>query len=243
MSHLFLFDIDLTLIRSPGVGTAAMNVVMNELLGVDDAFAGVDFSGRTDRAIIRDALRNRGHTPDDAAFETFIHDFESRYIPVLARLLHERGGFILAGVRETLAAVRALPDVRVGVATGNFRRAADVKLRYFGLDGHFADGGFADDAEDRAQLVRIAIERMGGRGDGRVFVIGDTSHDIMAALANGAVAVGVATGASSPTMLAAAGATHVFDDLSRPEEMLRALLGSEQNPTPGPSPASLGRGA
>ncbi len=239
MSHLFLFDIDLTLIRSPGVGTAAMNVVMNELLGVDDAFAGVDFSGRTDRAIIRDALRNHGHTPDGAAFETFIHDFESRYIPVLERLLHERGGFILPGVRETLDAVRALPNVRVGVATGNFRRAAEVKLRYFGLDGYFADGGFADDAEDRAALVGIAIDRMGGRGDGRVFVVGDTSHDILAAVANGAVAVGVVTGASSPALLAAVGAAHVFDDLSQPEVMLRALLGVARDP----SPAALERGA
>ena len=225
MSHLFLFDIDLTLIRTTGVGTAAMNQVMGELIGVSDAFAGVAFSGLTDRAIIREALRNHGHTPDDGAFEPYIADFESRYIPALERLLAERSGVILPGVRETLDAVAALPEVRLGLATGNFRRAAEIKLRHFGIDHYFADGGFADDAEDRAELVRIAIQRLGGGAP--IFVIGDTAHDIMAARANNAVAVGVATGASSPEMLAAAGAAHVFGDLSRPEEVLRVLLGPE----------------
>lgn len=234
MSHLFLFDIDLTLIRSPGVGSAAMNEVMNDLLGVADAFAGVDFSGRTDRAIIRDALRNHGHAPDEDAFEAFIAGVESRYIPVLERLLSERGGWVLPGVRETLDAVSALPEVRVGIATGNFRRAADAKLRYFGLAEYFQDGGYADDAEDRAELVRIAIRRLGGPagGDYGVFVIGDTAHDILAAQANGAVAVGVATGASTPEMLAAAGAAHVFADLSRPDEVLRLLLDTAATPPP-----------
>lgn len=228
MTHLFLFDIDFTLIRANGAGSAAMNEVMNDLLGVPNAFVGVDFSGRTDRAIIRDALNNHGHALDGDAFEQFLAEFESRYIPAMVRKLHERGGWILPGVRETLDAVSALPDVRVGIATGNFRRAADAKLRYFGLDGHFQDGGFADDAEDRGELVRIAIRRLGGAvgGEYGVFVIGDTSYDILAAQANGAVAIGVATGASTPEMLAAVGAAHVLDDLSQPEAMLRMLLGA-----------------
>jgi len=226
MSHLFLFDIDLTLIRTPGTGSAAMNDVMAEMIGVADAFAGVDFSGRTDRAIIRDALRNHGHAPDDAGYEAFLTRFEAVYVPRLEQKLAERGGWLLPGVRETLERVTALPDVRVGVATGNFRRAADVKLRYFGLDHYFRDGGFADDAEARADLVRIAIRRLGGAvNGGSIFVVGDTSHDILAALANGAVAVGVATGSSTPEMLAAVGATHVFDDLSQPDVLLRRLIG------------------
>lgn len=224
MSHLFLFDIDFTLIRSHRVGSTAMNLVMAEMIGVGDAFVGVDFGGRTDRAILRDALTNHRRMPDD--YEAFLREFEQRYIPVLEEQLVLRGGAVLPGVRETLAAVCALPDVRVGIVTGNLRRAAEAKLRHFELDRYFADGGFADDAEDRSELVAIAIERMGGAagGDSRVFVIGDTAHDILAAVANYAVAVGVATGTTSPAMLAAAGAAHVFDDLSQPELFLRQLL-------------------
>jgi phosphoglycolate phosphatase-like HAD superfamily hydrolase len=197
------------------------------MLGIDDAFAGVDFSGRTDRAILRDALRNHERFPaDEAGFEAFVAEFEAAYVPLLCEALVDRGGVLLPGVRETLDAVAALQDARVGVATGNFRRAADAKLRYFELDGYFAGGGFADDAEERAALVGIAIERLGGAAGGpyRVFVIGDTAHDIRAAVENNAVAVGVATGSSSPALLAAAGAAHVFNDLSEPEALLRILL-------------------
>ena len=230
MSHLFLFDIDLTLIRSSGAGSEAMNRTLAAMIGIDDAFAGVEFSGRTDRAIVREALRNHGRLPDEDDFEPFIREFESRYVPVLGGVLADRGGTVLPGVRETLDAVSALPDVRVGVATGNFRRAAEVKLRHFDLDGYFTDGGYADDAEDRTELVRVAIERMGGAAGGtyRVFVIGDTGHDIRAALENDAVAVAVATGSHSAAALAAAGATHVFSDLTDPELMLRLLLGDER---------------
>jgi phosphoglycolate phosphatase-like HAD superfamily hydrolase len=234
VGHLFLFDIDFTLIRSRGAGSSAMNATLHHLLGVENAFAGVDFSGRTDRAIIRDALRNHGRELPEEDYEAFLGEFQAHYIPALERELAARGGAVLPGVRETLDAVAALPDVRVGIATGNFRRAADVKLRFFELDGYFADGGFADDAEDRGVLVGHAIERLGGAagGDYRVFVIGDTSHDIMAARANNAVAVGVATGGTSPELLAAAGAHHVFNDLSDPAFVLRLLLGEAGDARP-----------
>lgn len=227
MADIFLFDIDRTLIWSRGVGSAAMNAVMLEMFGVSDALAGVDFGGRTDRSILREALTNHGRTPDD--FEAFIGAFESAYVPVLEAELRARGGEVLPGVHDTLAAVHALAGVRVGLVTGNFRRAAQVKLRHFDLDGFFADGGFADDAEERAELVRIAIERLGGRRDGgRVVVIGDTGHDIAAALANGAVAVGVATGGVSAAALAGAGAAHVVSDLTTPTELLRAIFAAQR---------------
>lgn len=227
-SHLFVFDIDRTLVGSTG-GTTAMNHAMGELVGVHTAFHGVDFSGRTDRAIIRDALRNCAHEPAD--FEAFVQSFEAIYVPAIERALMERSltesiALALPGAQELVAAVRALPNARLGVATGNFRRAAFAKLRHAGLDSHLSEGGFADDAEDRAELVRVAISRLGGAAGGaaRVFVIGDTPHDIRAALANGAIAVGVATGRPTAAMLHDAGAHHVFADLSRPDEVLARLL-------------------
>lgn len=221
-SDLFIFDIDRTLVHSTG-GAAAMNLALGELIGAHTAFLGVDFSGRTDRAIIRDALRNCAHEPPD--FEAFVQAFEARYIPAMEQAISGESLRALPGARELVAAVRALPNARAGVATGNFRRAALAKLRACGFDSYLSEGGFADDAEARPELVRVAIERLGGAADGgRVFVIGDTPHDIRAALANGAVAVGVATSRPTAAMLHEAGAHHVFADLSRPEDVLRRLL-------------------
>ena len=222
MPRIFLFDIDLTMIRTQGAGSLAMTEVMRELLGIDDAFVGVRFGGRTDRSLLREALTTHRVQVDD--FETFVERFKEAYVPRLAHHLHERGGVVLPGVPELLDAVAALPDARLGLATGNFRRAAEIKLRYFGLWRRFSSGGFADDGEDRVDVVAAAIRATAGdSGAAPVYVFGDSPDDIAAARANGAVAIGVATGGSSPAILAAAGADLVFDDLSDPAAVLRLL--------------------
>ncbi|NUT46827.1 MAG: HAD family hydrolase, partial [Saccharothrix sp.] len=55
-------------------------------------------------------------------------------------------------------------------------------------------------------------------------VIGDTPHDVDAALHHGAVAIGVATGRSSGAELREAGAHVVLDDLSDTGALLTAML-------------------
>jgi phosphoglycolate phosphatase-like HAD superfamily hydrolase len=224
MTAVVLFDIDLTMIRTNGAGSGAMTETLKAMLGVEDGFANMSFAGRTDRALLREALTNCGRQDHD--LESFVPAFEVEYLPRLTRHLGERGGVVLPGVRETLAAVRALPHTRIGLATGNFRRAAEIKLRHFDLWGHFLDGGYADDGEERHQLVAAAVRRMEVHCPGSpscVIVIGDSVHDITAAMANGAVAVGVATGSATVDELHAAGASVVFDDLSDPQRLVQLI--------------------
>lgn len=217
MSVIILFDIDMTMIRTNRVGATAMAETLHEMLGIVDGFALIDFAGRTDRAILREVLTLHGRMAPD--FEGFVRAFEERYIVRLTAVMQERGGVVLPGVREALRALAALPDLHLGLATGNFRRAAEIKLRHFGLWHHFLDGGFADDAEQRDALVATAIQRMAAhcaRAPQAVIVVGDSVHDVTAARANGATAVAVATGATSAESLAAAGADIVLDNLADP---------------------------
>ena len=226
MTRLFLFDIDLTMIRTNRAGTVAMTETMRELLGIEDAFAGVEFGGRTDSSLVREALSVHGCLDRVGEFHAFVQRFKEQYFPRLARALKERGGVILPGVPELLDRVAALPDARLGLTTGNFRAAAEIKLRYFDLWGRFVDGGFADDGEDRADLVAAAIRRLSAPAGGaeQVYIFGDSTHDVTAAKANGATAIGVATGGSSAALLTAAGADFVFDDLTEPDTILRVVL-------------------
>ena len=53
---LILWDIDGTLMYSDGAGRAAMGKAFLELFGVQDALAGIELAGRTDQAIIIDAV-------------------------------------------------------------------------------------------------------------------------------------------------------------------------------------------
>jgi phosphoglycolate phosphatase-like HAD superfamily hydrolase len=87
-------------------------------------------------------------------------------------------------------------------------------------------GGFGDDHDDRAELIRIGIQRMrNGSVSGRVVIIGDTPHDVAAARANGAFAFGVATGRDSADGLRTCGADVAVDDLSDTAAALRLILG------------------
>ena len=135
-------------------------------------------------------------------------------------------GYVEPGIRELLDALAARDDVRLGLATGNFRRACLLKLEYYELNAHLTDGGFGEDAEDRGDMVRSAIQRLSnGSKPGQIWIIGDTPRDVEAARANNVRCLAVATGDSSVDELRAAGADVALKDLSNTEEVLSALFG------------------
>lgn len=219
--RIVLFDIDNTILWTGGAGSRAMALAFRDLYGIEDGFRGVEFSGRTDTAIFRDALRAHGLL--DGHFEIEVERFKRAYVARLPHTLRtSTGGGVYPGIRELAQALRER-GVTVGLETGNFRDGGMLKLRYYGVDALFQDGGFGDDAEDRADLVRIAIERLRPGSEAEVYVIGDTPHDVTAAKANGAFALGVATGKSSVDELRAAGADAAVPDCSDVDAVLRIL--------------------
>jgi phosphoglycolate phosphatase-like HAD superfamily hydrolase len=212
-NRLYLFDIDGTLINSGGAGSSAMRAAFAALWRVEDGFKGVEFAGRTDRAILRDGLIACGL--HDGSFTDQLRRFKRAYIRRLGGSLRAARGTLLPGVTATLEQLSRDDRATLGLGTGNFRLGALAKLRHYGIDGYFRLGGFGDGSEDRAVLIGKAI-RAGKRVAGRratVFVIGDTVHDISAARANDAVAIGVATGTTSEAALAQAGADVVLSSL------------------------------
>jgi phosphoglycolate phosphatase-like HAD superfamily hydrolase len=123
--------------------------------------------------------------------------------------------------------LRALADAgaRLGLATGNFSRAAEIKLEHYGIAEFFDGGGFGEISLERADVVRDAIHRVAnGTPPQDTLVIGDTPHDITSALDNGVIGVGVATGNYSAEDLRASGAHAVFDDFADWEAAANALL-------------------
>jgi phosphoglycolate phosphatase-like HAD superfamily hydrolase len=226
LARFLLFDVDKTLVDSGGAGGRAMNLAFAQLFGIEQGFAGIDFSGRTDTGIFRDAARLHNL---DGHFPTLLARFQQAYHSSLPSTLAQTQGYVLPGVRELLAGLRTAPGAFLGLATGNFHEAARLKLEHFGLYDFFLAGGYADDSEDRAELVAMAIERLaeagGGHGPREVYVIGDTPLDIAAAQANGARSLAVATGFFTAEQLKAAGAGLVFPDFSSWQAVLDALLG------------------
>jgi phosphoglycolate phosphatase-like HAD superfamily hydrolase len=108
------------------------------------------------------------------------------------------------------------------------RRGAQTKLGFHKLWDFFPFGAFADDSEVRNELGPHALTRARGHWGvdfppERVWIVGDTPHDIACARALGARALAVATGGSKAHDLATHGPDAVLEDLADTAAFWRAL--------------------
>lgn len=199
---------------SGGAGQRAFTLAFEELFDVADGFRDMPMAGRTDTWILANAAAAHGVSSEQ------LSRFQDVYLRHLEREIqppHPRK-VIMPGVRQLLDALEARDDAYLALLTGNYQRAARLKLEHFDLWRYFECGAFADDSPDRNSLVPKALARVrdcGGPvvGPGDVMVIGDTPHDVACALASGARPVGVATGPFSADELRRSGAEIVFEDL------------------------------
>ena len=228
MIALLLFDIDGTLLLTGGAGQRAMTRAFDEVLGSSRGLDGVALAGRTDRAILDEALAIvRPSLASDDPSLGLLHD---RYLSLLETELATPNAAkrVLPGVHELLSALDGRDDVELALLTGNFVEAAEIKLQHFDLWRFFGWGAFGDLDPDRNRLMHHALAEAARRGVGRasgghVVVIGDTPHDVSCARAGEARAVAVATGGFGRDALVATGADVVLDDLSDTPAVLRAL--------------------
>ncbi|OXM73647.1 MULTISPECIES: HAD family hydrolase [Amycolatopsis] len=226
--RLVLWDIDQTLIDLRGAGRGWYRQVLEEVTGV--AMTQMpDFFGRTERAITAEVLTRHGIEPT----EELIRKMWAALTAVSELALPElaKRGLALPGAATALAGVAEAGAVQ-SLVTGNLREVAWHKLSAFGLHTHldFEIGGYGDLSAYRPDLVAYAVDRAHaalGRPfePASVIVVGDTPHDIDAARAHGAVAVGVATGRFDSEALREAGAQVVLRDLSDTKLVLSAVFG------------------
>ncbi|HYG68570.1 MAG TPA: HAD family hydrolase, partial [Anaeromyxobacteraceae bacterium] len=208
-SHVFLFDIDGTLVHAAGAGRRAFERALAEHCGpLNGEVAKIRLDGMTDRLICREALRVLGRPFDDPFCDAIL----ARYVEHLAEEIRSPGYVILPGVVPLLEALSARGDpstgsgqgLILGLCTGNVVEGARLKLAHGGLDRFFDWGasavcGFAADGEARERVVaaalRRACERLGRALDPReALVIGDTPRDVEAAHHVGIPVLAVATG-------------------------------------------------
>ena len=223
-NRLILWDIDGTLVANAGIGTDAFRAAFAKLTGAEpDRLP--DMAGRTERWILSASLALNG-------FEESPGDFD-RFIPLEAEAYADRAGElqargrVLPGVVELLSTLSGRPDVVQTVLTGNTRAVSAIKLDAYGLSSwlRLDLGAYADDHDQRPNLVPIALDRAGGLPAADCVVVGDTVHDVAAGKAHGTTVVAVSTGAFDGPTLGGAGADHVFTDLSATDTVLAALLG------------------
>jgi phosphoglycolate phosphatase-like HAD superfamily hydrolase len=224
--HIFLFDIDGTLVLSGGAGKAAMEAALRSEFGTKSGTTGIPFSGRTDRAIVRDLFRRHGIAESPENTQRFL----SAYLQHLPGCLSRHRGEILPGVAALLEQLHAHTHVMLGLLTGNVREGARLKLGHFRLFHYFRLGSYGDVHFHRDDVAREALTELSRHlGDGvvseRIWVIGDTPLDVQCARAIGARAAAVATGWHPLHELAASKPDLLLKDLSDPGPLLACLNG------------------
>lgn len=223
MSCAVLFDIDGTILRAAGSGARALTLALTQATGIPseraaECLKAIDFRGATDRWIVSQVdnlLATRLSEQGDTFVDQYLHHLEILLGTVEVELL--------PGIRSLMAALSGFDDITVGLLTGNFRRAAHLKLASVNLE-HLIGwaGAFGDDGVHRNELASAAARRLAEVGipAERTIVIGDTQHDVTCGKHIGARTVAVATGWTDPQTLATYEPDLLFEDLSNPDRLL-----------------------
>ena len=154
MMRLILFDIDGTLIDSGGAGVRSLNLAMEELFSLDNAFQGISMAGKTDTQIIKEGLMKYDLLPDGS-----IDAVINAYLKHLKREIQNDRKHVKPGIYEVLDELKDLCDSGLGLLTGNLEAGARIKLEPFMLNRYFPTGAFGSDDEDRNNLLPIAVKR------------------------------------------------------------------------------------
>jgi phosphoglycolate phosphatase len=124
---------------------------------------------------------------------------------------------VFDGIPEALAQLG--PEHRLAVATSKPLPFAEELLRGLGLRERFAAvaGPAFDAADDKTATLAAALDALGPT---RAVMIGDTTFDMVAAVAHEMPGIGVAWGIGATADLEAAGATRI---VSAPDELPGAV--------------------
>ena len=227
--HYRQWDIDGTLVRSPGAGRRAMLAAGRQLFGEHFATPpALDTAGWIDLLIWRETARHNGL---DA--EATLEDFRSTYAAQLREELSTRTrAAALPGVQALIERLEGVSGLTQGLLTGNFPEAGRLKLDAAGIDpGRFGVCAWGHEAETRRELVPLALERHRETtghaiAPEHVVIIGDTPRDVDCARHSGCRCIAVATGGFDRSALERAGADLAVETLADSQPILEFILGA-----------------
>lgn len=210
-----LWDIDGTLIRAGGGAKVALELAFEEILGVKEVWQNLNPDGRTDEWIFEELHIKRFGAPLPSALKSTLFDAYLHHLEI--QLPQSKHYQVLPHALDVLNEVALDPRNVLGLATGNFEKAAYLKLKQGNLDHFFSFGGFGSDSIHRNILTKKALERACdkiGCDPHEVFVIGDTIYDVQCGKEIGAQTVAVCTGSSTREDLEQSRPDFLINDLS-----------------------------
>lgn len=187
---LGFFDIDGTLIRRNrqdglSLKSRSFNYAIETVFDLENidytAMLGKRIYGLTDKKVLKMTLSELGipegryYENEEELFAAVNEYFEEHrsqdgipdYVP-------------LTGILEFLEFLRS-ENVRLGLMTGNIKTHSRWKLTDAGFDSFFTTGAYGEDAENRDEILSIAIERNADIPVSQICHFGDSPLDLDAA--------------------------------------------------------------
>jgi beta-phosphoglucomutase-like phosphatase (HAD superfamily) len=172
-----MFDIDGTLVDSVGFDSGYYAEAMRSVLSVEIDDTWRPYKHVTDSGILEELLASRAFDrPIDELRATAKRKFVAAVRAHLARdpaAVRE-----IAGAKALFEHLRALPGVRVAIATGGWAETARLKLAAIGISADSVAFATSSDAPERTRIMQVAEQRaLGGAAPASRTYFGDAVWD------------------------------------------------------------------
>jgi phosphoglycolate phosphatase-like HAD superfamily hydrolase len=211
--NLLVFDVDGTLTATNEVDTRCFARAFLEAFGIALDTSWHIYPHRTDSGIIRHSFSQHfGGTPTAIELDLF----RERFLILLEREWRAapQNFRAVAGATRALTRIVQQRDYALALATGGWRASALFKLEKGGIPVIGLPAAFADDAAEREEITRIAIDRARFHHQQQfdwIILVGDSDCDVTTAARLGLGFVGIAADAND-AVLREAGAQFVLRD-------------------------------
>lgn len=215
-----VFDLDGTLFFNNDIESVCFIEACRDVLRIDADSNWGRHAIVTDLGIFRGlAIECLGRKPFPEEERSFVEHYTFLLSTTLSRT-SEAYRETVPGAREMLAAARTRG--RIGIATGNLRKIAALKIQACDLDIQGIPMVAAEDGRDRSDLVRRCLELLGPE-DVKAVSVGDGVWDVKAAREVGIAFVGVGTTKEAAELLRRAGAETVIADFAALDDFWQLL--------------------
>jgi phosphoglycolate phosphatase-like HAD superfamily hydrolase len=228
---LVIFDIDGTLTNTNSVDEECFV----KAFSAAHAVTGIDtdwkaYPHTTDSGIALHIFQERfGRHPEPAELDKF----KGCFVNMLTEQYQADSSSFdeVAGASFALSELKRDSDWAVAIATGCWRKSALLKLKAAKIDTYGIPGAYAEDALSREGILKIAVSRSLEQYQvscfEKIVSVGDGLWDVRAAGSMNFAFLGVGS-SESAKRLRQAGATHVIEDFSNYNLMLRFLVEAER---------------
>lgn len=155
--HLILFDIDGTLLDSNHLEGLCFVKAIHETFGITEVKKDwAYYKHVTDRGIAKQLVEEQlERSPHESEFATL----EKTFLRHLTPLLQQQVIDLMPGVNVLLDTLIGKSNIALGLATGSFKRSAELKLKAANLSLHHFPLASCNDHFNRSQIIRRAIRK------------------------------------------------------------------------------------